>query len=239
MAKKDENFDFDTESEGKGKFDLVGFFKNLTKKQKGIIVGASIGVLILIVVCVILFGSGLFGNNPDHSDIITDIYITSKPQKTVYQRGEEVDYSGLVISVVNLNFDIVYVSYDEDPEDFKISGFDSSIPMEDQVITVSYKGFTTSFKIDIKPDPNEAVHLVKIELSSMPRTEGKVEDFPSVKGGMILCTYSDGSTKEVKLTIAHTTGFSKVTAPGEYTIRVEYWDGDRCATTEYTITVTE
>lgn len=238
MAKQ-EKFDFDTESEGKGKFDIVGFFKNLTKKQKSIIIGVTIGILTLILLCILLFGSGLFGNNDDRSEIITDLYIATKPNKTVYNVGEEVDYSGLMISIVDLNFVTKYVSYDNNPEDFKISGFDSSAPMDNQVITVSYKGFKTSFKIDIKPDPNTEVHLVKIELSSMPRTEGKVEDFPSVKGGIILCTYSDGSTKEVKLTLAHTSGFGKVTAPGEYTIRVEYKDGEFCETTTYTITVTE
>ena len=250
MAKKDnDNFDFDTESEGKGKFDLVGFFKNLTKNQKGIIIGVAVavGVIILaIIIASIIGGSkgngfgGIFGaGGSSGSNEITHIYVSTPPNKTTYSIGEEIDYSGLSIVVNTLSFRSETVFYDEHPEDFTFSGYDNSAAITNQVITVTYKGFSTTFKIDIEPDPDDVLHLVKIELISMPKTEFKVGDLPSFSGGKILCTYSDGSTYTTNLTFGLTSGFEQVDGPGEYTITIEFWDGDYCETTTYTITVTE
>ena len=53
MAKKDENFDFDTEGKAKVSFDL-SFLKNLTKQQKGIILAAVVGVVLVIAIVIVI-----------------------------------------------------------------------------------------------------------------------------------------------------------------------------------------
>lgn len=263
MARKDENFDFDTESKAKLSLDL-GFLKNLTQKQKETILMIAItvvAVVVIVVIGVLVFtGGGNGGNsggitgdngNSDNggtsgenggtvpSTEIQDIYLATKPTKRKYLVGEQPNYNGMVVAVTSADGDTTQYAYEENAEMFTITGFDSSVPVEDQIVTVEYMGHTTVFKVQILPIPGEETHLVSIELISMPKTEFKVGDAPSFKNGMILCTYSDGSTKEVKLTFSLTSGFEYVDDPGEYTIVVEYVEEGYSATTEYTITVTE
>jgi len=259
MAKKD-NFEFDTETKTKSVFDF-SFFKNLTKKQKETILIVAIAVVAVVLIVVIgllvisgTAGDGIFGNGSildgggsTASNEITNIYVSTPPHKTTYSIGSEIDYSGLSIVVNKASFRSETVYYDDNPKDFKFSGFDSSSAMYNQVITVTYKGHSTTFKIDIKPDPDDILHIISVELISIPKTEYRVGDIPSFSGGKIMCTYSDGTTYTTDLTFGLTTGFEQaipygeytISIPGEYTITVEYWDGGYCATTSYTITVTE
>lgn len=84
--------------------------------------------------------------------------------------------------------------------------------------------------------------LVSIRLDPMPQTEYKVNDVFRFNGAMIICEYSDGMTKAVKLKMNHMSGFADaIGTPGEHEIKVVYFDEETSgyAETTFTITVTE
>lgn len=259
MAKKDtENFDFETESEGKGKFDLVGFFKNLTKQQKGIIIAAVAALIVVIAVSVVLvvIGSngGFTGNDNENGDNkgpitedggvaaadISQIYLGATPRKIVYNVGDDYDSSDLVV-IVMLNDGTNHILYYEEHKEYiSITGFDSSAPAENQVITIEYKGFTCTYNITVKDFELEPPTIVSIHLDPLPKTQYKVDEMFTVEGGKIVCTYDDGSTKTVDLTPNHVSGFGAMSnGVGEYTITVKLRDNGVLYKTTYTITVTE
>ncbi|MBE6566503.1 MAG: hypothetical protein E7659_05295 [Ruminococcaceae bacterium] len=213
---------------------------HLTKKQWALIITAIV-LVVLIIVAIIVVPSiiGKVKDNVSNEQEISSIYVREYPDKVRYHVGEAPDYSGLIIAINGTGLTLQSVQYDDSPSDFIITGFDSSAPQTNQVITVDYKGFKTTFKIDILTPPNEKVVLQKIEMSTLPKTEFKVGDYPSVKGGKILCTYTDGTTKEIDLRVDLTYGFGNLNTPGEHTITVEYREDGVIVTTTYKITVTE
>lgn len=259
MAKKDtENFDFETESEGKGKFDIVGFFKNLTKQQKGIILVAAVAIVLVvaIVITVVIIGT-TGGNNNDvnnngttnngggnDDNIISNISIAAAPGKRAYYVGELPNYQGLVLEVNSGVDSSVLIYYDETPDDFIFTGFDSSVPVEEQVITVEYQGKTDTFTVEIKEIPENPI-LVSIHFSTYPQQIFNVDDSFSFRDGVLTCTYSDGSTVDIPLKSSYMYGLSEIfdpsddhiLLPGEHTIRIEYGEDGVFVQTEYVITV--
>ena len=78
-------------------------------------------------------------------------------------------------------------------------------------------------------------------MKTLPRTKfyivnGRLETF-NPEGGVILCEYSDGSTKEVALQISNVSGYSYITEAGEYTLTIKYFD-DKGGYAETTLTIT-
>ena len=255
MAKKEENFDFDTEGKAKFSFDL-SFLKNLTKQQKGIILIAAVAVVLVIAIVVTCIALGANGGNGGSSnggtniggenngdevpDEISVFYISSTPTKISYVVGEEPDYSGLTFYMKSEATGSIFISYNSDPDAFTFSGFDSSAPVDEQVITVECNGFTDTFKISVRKLEDTPPILVSIHLDPMPKTEYKVGDKFSYKSGKIVCTYDDGSTKVVDLTLNELSGFEGVTKEvGEHTITVKYRENGVTMKITYTITVTE
>lgn len=258
MAKKDDNFDFDTE--GKAKFSLdLSFLKNLTKQQKGIILAAVVGIVLVIAIVITCVALGTNNNtsgggndgviegdddkNPGDVDLEADptkIYVVSKPDKTVYYVGDTPNYSGLSIGVVEQSSSGFTLSYDEYTEQLTITGFDSSTPVAEQVITVQYKEHTTSFTIEIRAK-STGTQLSSITVS-IPKTEYKLGEALDYTGALLLCEYSDGSSKYLLLESegVQVTGFATITAPGEHEITVDYFDENGGhATTTFTVTITE
>ena len=75
---------------------------------------------------------------------VTNVDILSKPNKLEYQVGEELDTTGLIITVF----------YDNETQEnlstgFNVTGFDSSTPVESQTITVTYQGHYATFNVKI------------------------------------------------------------------------------------------
>ena len=260
MAKKDDNFDFDTEGKAKVSFDL-SFLKNLTKQQKGIILIAAVAVVLVIaiIVTVALVGANSGGNNTNDSGTsdggetpggeganvsgeITEFFIASSPIKKVYYVGESADFSGLSIFIRSTLGGSAYVDYTEYPDEFTITGFDSSVVNESVTITVEYAGTTDTFTVKVIEMPTVPPTLVNIRLDPMPQTEYKVDDVFRFNGAMIVCEYSDGTTKTVKLKMSHLSGYSDaIGTPGEHEIKVIYFDEESSgyAETSFMITVTE
>ena len=270
MAKKDnDNFDFETESEGKGKFDLAGFFKNLTKKQRGIILAAVVGVILvvaIVITCIALTTSngntnengnnitpGVNGSEDNNSneeengvtvpEQITEFYISSIPNKKVYYVGDSADYSGLTVQVRGVDGVSRTINYSDDMNSFVITGFDSSSPANNQTITVECRGYTDTFSITIKEVPLVKPTLVSIRLDPAPRDTAKAGVALSVKDAKIVCVYSDGSEKSVKLAHSHLYGYENELMNAEVgdviTVYVRYTEDGYVAETSYTVTVIE
>ena len=253
MAKKEENFDFETE--GKAKFSLdLSFLKNLTKQQKGIILIAAVAVVLVIAIVVTCIALGTNnnsnsgnnnggGNNQGgvSSENIDKIYVSAQPNKQVYYVGEQPDYSGLTVCIDTVSAGTCYETYDANPDLFTFTGFDSSAPVEEQQITFEYKGKKLSFNVKIIDVPEVPPVLTSIRLDPMPQTEYMVGDVFRSKGAKIIATYSDGTTQVISLKISHLSGFgAAVQTPGEHEIKVGYFDDfGGYAETTFTITVTE
>ena len=271
MAKKDD-FDFETEGKGKFSLDLSFFTNLTKQQKGIILIAAIAVVLVIaIVVTVVLVGANNSGSNDagsggnnggdtseggdngeddsntgdDDVDLDaapTNIYVVTMPTKTSYYVNEPSNYAGLSIGVMEENSSGFKLSYDEYPEEFTITGFDSSAPVAEQVITVEYKGYTTTFTIEIK-ELEQGVKLVGISVDPLPnKTVYKLGEALSYTGGRIVCEYSDGTTKTLRFKDdgVQIGGFADISAPGEYEITVEYFDNQGgYAKTTFTITMTE
>ena len=262
MAKKEENFDFDTEDKAKYKFDL-SFLNNLTQKQRGIILIAAVAIVLviaIIITCVVIGANGGFdggnntgnnGNNggesvPDEMpDNVIGFYIATNPSKLNYDIGEEADYTGLSVYVNTAEGGEMLIEYVNDPEAFKITGFDSSKPEEAQRITVEVNGSTAFFVINIRDRETRDPAPVSIHFSTYPQQIFSVDDKFDYTGGVLTCTYDDGSTKDFPLLLDYMYGLGKIfdpsgkhiLLPGDYVIEIEYGENGVFVQTEYTITV--
>lgn len=265
MAKKDD-FNFDTGS--KPGFSL-DFLKNLTKKQKETIIIAVIAIAVLAIIVVAgvlismsgsgssnIIGGGNGGNIGDggtgdggeddsgsSNGVVTSISVSSKPDKTSYYVGDSANFSGLQIMFSGENIEAGYVSYDNDSADLVITGFDSSAPTDEQVITVEYKGCTATFTIKVLEIPLTAPTLESIYLDPAPRDTAKANVSLSIKDARIVCVYSDGSEKSIKLTHDHLYGYEDALVNGQvgdvFTVYVRYSENGYVAETSYTVTIIE
>lgn len=172
-----------------------------------------------------------------HKLELKEIQISLMPNKLVYYCGTQLDTTGLV--VYSLTYGGEFTELDLDA--CTITGFDSSVPVEEQVITVTYKGFSDTFTVQIKAQPTEDPALVSIQMATLPKTEYKLGEKLDVDGGTFICTYSDGTTKTVDLDITYTGGFMPAmnAGPGEHEIRVVYEENGVQVQTTYKITITE
>lgn len=257
MAKKD-NFDFDTDSKAKFSFDF-GFLKNLTKKQKELILMIAIAVVLVVAIVIVGVvvltgnnngGSGNGGNlekddedggNTEVPNEVVEFYLSSAPNKTLYYVGDSEDYTGLVVCVKESGGDENLVSYESDPDAFTFSGFDSSKPAEEQVITVECRGFTDTFTIKIIENDIAHATLIGITVDPLPQTTYKVGESFKHTGGYIVAEYSDGTFETIKLRMKHVSGYGAIAnTPGEHEITISYSDDHGgYAETTITITITE
>jgi hypothetical protein len=153
-----------------------------------------IGALLLIVIALLTLSSILLKRGYDNQ--IKEIFIFSKPEKVEYFVNDEFTIDGLKVCVLQNDGDF----YILENSDLVITGFDSSIVKTDQRITIEYQGFKTFFTITIKETTKPNPILVSIELERLPdKLVYKAGEWLDTKGGIILITYSDGSTAKSQL----------------------------------------
>ena len=110
--------------------------------------------LILSALCISVFALGDATSTPlvpwpsDTPDVQPTLTIGSLPNKLVYNVGESIDLTGGSICYNSANS---IASLSMKPE--MISGFDSSAPCEEQVVTVTYKELTVTFTVKILEGP--------------------------------------------------------------------------------------
>lgn len=160
--------------------------------------------------------------------------VTQLP-KTVYFVGEVASYDGLVIYAKLSNGETQRINLDE----CTITGFNAEKATDSQTIKIRYKGFTCSYEIVIKDAPQTFVSLQSISLKTLPdKLTYKLDEYIEVAGGVILCTYSDGTTKEVELLYRNIKEWYPDEV-GEYVVTVIYQDEAGRKTTTFTVTITE
>lgn len=87
--------------------------------------------------------------------VITEIKISSLPEKTVYYVSESIDYTGLqVISVYS-------DGHEEEITDYTLSLEEGTVLAKEQTLTVNiqFNGFSTAFDIEIRPNQVSVVQV--------------------------------------------------------------------------------
>ena len=171
-----------------------------------------------------------------HKLEIMEIQIGATPEKRIYYCGMELDTTGLVVYSLTYGGDFTTLDLDA----CTITGFDSSVPVEEQTITVTYKGFSDTFTVQIKEPESATPMLVSIKMGTLPKTVYGYGEAPSVDGGTIICTYSNGTTKTIELENKHVSGFGDAfrAGVGDHDITVTVVENGIEAKTTYKITLT-
>ena len=165
---------------------------------------------------------------------IESIALSISPIKTEYMINEEADFSGLQIYVLQKNGN----GYSVDHTACTFSGFDSSNLAENQVITVTHKGFTATFTVSIKNAPDPTPVLTGLIMKTLPKTEYRVGEYLDAIGGIVTRVYSDGSTRPLSLINHYVYGFDS-SEPRTLTLTVKYVEDGSLAETTYDSTITE
>lgn len=196
------------------------------KKNNAIIIAVIALAVIAVIAIAAVIISTVSKNNEIKKGLEIDRIMVSTPSyKTEYFVGEEFDPTGAMVQVITKDTaNNHFVDYTQ----LSFSGFDSSVVNDAVVITVSYKGHTTTFNVKIKDHPSANPTPASIELVNFKTTYTMAEwnsKGPSSRGVTINCTYSDGSVmqgRELKDNMIY--GYKKVDAPStvELTIKVNY-----------------
>ena len=155
--------------------------------------------------------------------VILSLHIVKYPERN-YVVGQPFYAGEMQVQVVTNNIYTYYFIDATDPE-LEISGFDSSEVAENQVITVTYRGVSTTFTVNIKPVPTPAPTLVSFEVVGLTDTYTMGvwnENGVSLYGAKLKLIYSDDSTEEVKLLGKYVSSLPVVTEPGTITITITY-----------------
>ena len=176
-------------------------------------------------------------STPDE-DILTDIQIVHAPNKRTYRRGDVFEMDGLEVFGHTKNDQFLKLDLTE----CQITGFDSSVVASKQTITVTYKGFSDTFAIEITEAPKPVTNPIEsITMETFPKIEYKLGDYLDTNGGAFICTYADGTTKTRELKPKYVYGFKQAMklGVGEHELRVVYEEDDVMVETTYKITITE
>ena len=143
-------------------------------------------------------------NKCGYERAITSITIKTLPVQTSYGIGEVANYEGLIVCV---KYDDG--SIEEIAQGFELSGFDSSV-VGVSTIDVNYKGFKTSFKVDVHVHSyddvndficNECGHeraITCIDIKTLPfQTSYGIGEAANYEGLIVRVKYDDGSIEEI------------------------------------------
>ncbi len=162
---------------------------------------------------------------------LTGIKVKTKPAKTTYKTGEELDLSGMVLTATYSDRSTKDIT---DMTQFTVSGYDKN-KEGSQTITVTYEGKTAEFQVTVKEEVI-AVTLTGIKVKTQPaKTTYKTGEELDLSGMVLTATYSDGSTKDITDTTQFTVSGYDKNKEGSQTITVTY-EGK---TAEFQVTVTE
>lgn len=153
---------------------------------------------------------------------VMSLLIASRPERTEFSIGENIDFTGLILDVV----------YEDGSHHSQLSGF-SCTPsvareMGEQKITVSYGGKTVSFNITVVERS-----ITSVELASLPsRLNYSVGESLDTEGLLLHVTYSNGITASIAKDIAVSP--ERFTSIGTQTVTLDY----QGRTVEFDVNVT-
>lgn len=194
--------------------------------NKKIIILAIAALVVVLVAAAIVFGVGMTNKG---------ITLVSYPNDLYYYQYEKLDLKGLRVQLDRQN-DIF--NKDLDISELTITGFDSSKVVKEQIVTVSYKGFSTTFKVEIQPLPEAQASVTRIDIDMDDGYELKTvyKEFEpmDLTHMYIIITYSDGTKERIPVTKDMIDGFDnrEVTSTP---LRVKVTYGNRFTTYNVTI----
>ena len=162
-------------------------------------------------------------NSVNVNTTLTKITIKTKPTKLVYNVGETLDTTGLVLTATYSDGTVKDITsgYTVNPTTLNAAGA--------KTITVSYGGKTTTYTVTVN-----SVTLNKIAIKTKPtKLVYNVGDKVDTSGLVLTATYSDGTVKDISSD--YTVNPTTLKTAGAKTITVSY--GGK--TTSYTVTVNE
>ena len=146
----------------------------------------------------------------------------SKKVKSISFKAEPVKKQYLYgIDSLDLTGGVLIVTYEDDSQmeiilpsnKVSVSGFDKT-KLGEQIITITYKDKTVSYKIEVIKEIEEVKTVERISIKQLPdKLEYVVgKDNLDLSGGILLVRYSDGTVTEVEMTNARVVilGFSNV-----------------------------
>jgi len=134
---------------------------------------------------------------------LNSISVTTPPVKTVYDIGESLDITGLVVTgtYTDTSTEILPVTLSN------ISGFSSAAAAPSQELTVTFGGFTDTFTVGIVPT------LASIAVTTPPlKTVYDIGETLDITGMIVTGTYTDLSTAVLPVYSGHVAGFNSMTA---------------------------
>lgn len=187
-------------------------------------------ILIIVIVAVLVVGLIAAGVVIGIGMTDEGISLISTPNDVTYFQYDSFDITGLRVQLDKKNDAF---SKEIDLADVAITGFDSTKVAKEQVITVSYKGFSTTFKVEIAPLPAEQASVVRIDLDMDDGYEMKTvyEEFEplDLTHMYLILTYSDGTKERIPVTKDMISGYDNrevTTTP----LRVKVTYGNRFTT---------
>jgi len=168
--------------------------------------------------------------------VLVKISLASLPHKTQYYVGELLNTTGGIILCEYSDGSTKQIMLTNSA----VMGFTSKQPgiytltiqhMENGIIA------ETVYSITVQEAPKPTPVLRGIRLQNLPKTEYTLGEPLDTTGGIILCEYTDGTSKRVNLKNSDVTGFANINAPGTYELVVTYKENGILARTTYTVTV--
>ena len=123
---------------------------------------------------------------------ISKIEVSSKPSKTSYIKGENLDLTGGTISAVYQDNTSSIISMTS--SDVQITGYDSN-QIGNQTVIVTYQGQQTTFEVTVKNN------IVGIQIKTRPTKTTYIRgENLDLSSGVILVSYEDGSISNIPMT---------------------------------------
>ena len=174
---------------------------------------------------------------PPEAPTLSSISVNSTNHKTVYQVGEPLDVTGLTIEALMSDGSSQTVPVTAG----MVNGFNSAAAMENQVLTITYQGKTTTYTVSIQDNsttppvtPPEKPTVSSIQVKSTAhKTVYQVGEPLDVTGLTIEALMSDSSTMISPVTAGMVSGFNSAAAVENQVLTITY----QGKTTTYTISV--
>ncbi|AOZ80403.1 bacterial Ig-like domain-containing protein [Clostridium pasteurianum] len=137
------------------------------------------------------------------TSVLNSIAITKPADKLVYSVGDKLDISGLEVTATYSNGSKSVIPITA----ANVTGFNSSKTANDQILTITAGGKTTTYTVDINSTGN-ALTLNNISITKpAAKLIYSVGDKLNIAGLEITGTYSDGSKSVIPIAVANITGF--------------------------------
>jgi hypothetical protein len=156
---------------------------------------------------------------------IQSIEVSDMPTKTLFIVGQAQDFSGIVVVANYSNLSTTPILFD----DLVFSGFNSSEVAIDQVITVSYGDFTTTFNIQIAEKT-----AVGIEIETLPKVTYLVDDVADFSLISVVLVFNDETTQTLSFEDLTFNGFDS-SLPGSVDVIVSYLTFE----VQFSVTITD